>query len=415
MSSLIRRVSIVASALAVLTAGVATAATPAPRVATGQHKPHYLPTIGNLAAFRSGQSPLSPGITPPAPPCPVPVTDLPSVDTGVVGSTPDRVGPCIAAPDAFATGEPFLGNMAYWGGRVQVHPHIYLVYFGWDRPGAFLADCTPSTLAEGAIKARLGCDPDGAGKQMADFVSQLGGTPWAGVQSQYYQVVNGVQTNISNDRNQLAGIWVDDAHAVTPKISYRDMAIEVERAVQHFHIADKDLMNSNIVIAQPQKFSDPKAQSAGYCAFHDLIEPTLDPEDYKGLKPGVPWTNMPYVLNQGTSCGQRSVNAGGAGRLDGFTLALGHEIEETVTDPGAEDHLNGTNLGGWYDALDANENGDKCAYVGQNTSVSPLAEPGAAANIRGNRGGTFAVQSLWSNEAAAGVGYCAGTGNDLPL
>lgn len=31
-----------------------------------------------------------------------------------------------------------------------------------------------------------------------------------------------------------------------------------------------------------------------------------------------------------------------------------------------------------------------------------------------NLGGTFAVQSLWSNQAAAGTGYCAGAGNDLP-
>ena len=51
---------------------------------------------------------------------------------------------------------------------------------------------------------------------------------------------------------------------------------------------------------------------------------------------------MPYVLNSGTSCGQNSVNSGYyAGRLDGFTIVMGHEIEETVTDPGAEDVING--------------------------------------------------------------------------
>jgi hypothetical protein len=35
-------------------------------------------------------------------------------------------------------------------------------------------------------------------------------------------------------------------------------------------------------------------------------------------------------------------------------------------------------------------------------------------DIQGNQGTTFAVQSLWSNEAAAGAGYCAGAGTDLP-
>jgi hypothetical protein len=35
-------------------------------------------------------------------------------------------------------------------------------------------------------------------------------------------------------------------------------------------------------------------------------------------------------------------------------------------------------------------------------------------DITGNRGTSFAVQSLWSNEAAAGTGFCAGSPNELP-
>ena len=58
-------------------------------------------------------------------------------------------------------------------------------------------------------------------------------------------------------------------------------------------------------------------------------------------------------------------------------VLLGHEIEETVTDPGAEDVIGSgtatTNLGGWYDAVDANENGDKCAWVGE--SLGAPGEP----------------------------------------
>ena len=44
--------------------------------------------------------------------------------------------------------------------------------------------------------------------------------------------------------------------------------------------------------------------------------------------------------------------------------------------------------------------------------MTPL--PGALNDITGNRGKKFAVQSLWSNDAAEGAGYCAGAGNDLP-
>jgi serine protease len=409
---LVRPLLALAATGGLVLAGSSFAAAPAP-AAVPAHAPRFLPTVTKALATAKADSPL----TPPAPPCPLPPGVLPPVPDSVpvVGGT--TVGPCIKLPEFPAAGQPNLGNMAYWGGRVQVHPRVYLVYLGWGRRGAFKDDCTPSKLVEGKVRATLKCDPDGAGKRMADFVYQLGGTEWAGVQSQFYQVVNGVKTYISNDKNQLGGIWVDDVTPTSAKISYHDMAAEAQRAVKHFRIPAKALMDSNIVIAQPQNFSDPQAEKVGYCAFHDLIRADVDPKDYKGLTTQVPYTNMPYVLNQGSNCGEHMINSGAIGRLDAFTLALGHEIEETVTDPGAEDVIGQTPIGGWYDPLDGNENGDKCAYVGLNplTGGSLSAMPGRGANIRGNRGGTFAVQSLWSNNAAAGVGYCAGAGTDLPF
>jgi hypothetical protein len=126
---------------------------------------------------------------------------------------------------------------------------------------------------------------------------------------------------------------------------------------------------------------------------------------------------MPYLLPVANSCGAGLVTSGPRGKYDPITIALGHEIEETITDPGAEDILpENTALGGWYDTVDANENGDKCAYVG----MVPFAgvhtgEPGSAGDIRGNRGTLFPVQSLWSNQAAGGLGWCAGAGTDLPV
>jgi hypothetical protein len=91
-----------------------------------------------------------------------------------------------------------------------------------------------------------------------------------------------------------------------------------------------------------------------------------------------------------------------------------------VTDPGAEDVVGSgpTYLGGWYDTVDANENGDKCAWVGENllTGTGPVTPIyGAMGNINGNAGDRFAVQSLWSNAANEGTGYCAGAGTDSPV
>jgi hypothetical protein len=369
-------------------------------------------------------------IQPPAPPCP---------ENGMLPSPLSNCG----IPEAPATGAPFPGNMAYWGGHVQVDPKVYIVYWGWGEKGAFPAaqTCKAETLTEGTIKAKLACDPDSAGKYMADFVSQMGGTQWAGVQTQYYETLkdSAGQTydeHIHNNASVLGGIWADDTNDIT-KIgktsasapggtsanTYTDLAAEAARAVAHFGITD--LANTDIVVAQPANYSDPNALSTGYCAFHDYTVPVLFGGIYNGIKQGISYTNMPYALSINSSginvCGENAVNTTAAGKLDGFSIVLGHEIEETITDPGAEDILGSglstTNLGGWYDAVDANENGDKCAWVGENPATlvgPPLPVPGALGDIKGNRSSTFAVQSLWSNNAAEGAGYCAGAGTDLP-
>src|SRR5947209_9666736 len=364
-------------------------------------------------------------LQPPAPPCP---------ENGMLPSPLSNCG----LPEFPATTLPFPGNMAYYGGHVQTTPKEYLVFWGWGEKGAFPASqtCSSENLTEGSFTATLACDPDGAGKYMADFVQQMGGTGWAGVQDQYYQTdSSGAQQSITNPSEQLAGIWVDDTNDASglpstsssnppgPTNTYTALAQEAARAVSHFGVTD--LANANIIIAQPPNFSDPNALATGYCAFHDYTEPNLEGGIYNGLPTGIAWTNMPYALaiNSGGAnvCGENAVNNDARGKLDGFSIVLGHEIEETVTDPGAEDVLgSGTSakqIGGWYDALDANENGDKCAWVGENLLTAqgpPEPVPGALGNMTGNAGDRFAVQSLWSNDSAGGAGYCAGAGTDLP-
>jgi serine protease len=367
-------------------------------------------------------------INPPAPPCP---------ENGLLPAPFSNCG----LPQFPAAGLPYPGNMSYWGGHVQVHPKVYIVYWGWGQAGAFPSTqtCTPVTIGRGVLATTLACDPDGAGARMTDWVEQLGGTKWAGLQTQYFQNSKSGTQHITNPADVLAGIWVDDANpaAGLPKTTadakpgagntYTDLAAEAQRAVAHFGITD--LANADIVVAQPPKFSDPNALSKGYCAFHDYTWPKVSKGIYDGVQPGIAYTNMPYILAINLSgqsiCGVNAVNSGNAGKLDGISIVLGHEIEETITDPGAETVLGGglhtSNLGGWYDPLDANENGDKCAWVGQplvsglpgEPNVIPI--PGSMHNITGNRGTSFAVQSLWSNAAAAGLGWCAGAGTDLPF
>jgi hypothetical protein len=316
-------------------------------------------------------------------------------------------GICCVPGSPFALGTPMPPNMGYYGGHVQVAPKIYLVLWGWGEPGAF-DHVTPGMPAN---------DPDGAGARMLAFVKALGGTAWAGSQTQYYQTINGFKEHITNPTNQFAGVWWDDSNNIAAKHNDADgltgleLAQEAQRAAAHFGATD--LRNSQFVIAQPQKYSETGFEAgAGYCAWHDYTQNQY----YPGVQQGLAFTNMPYVLNQTTSCGQNAVNTGYyAGRLDGFTIVVGHEIEETVTDPGAEDVINGVNLGGWYDQSGW-ENADKCAWVGYTEGITPGSAPvpGAMTNITGNDGKQYPIQTLWSNDAAAGTGWCAGGSNDLP-
>jgi serine protease len=278
----------------------------------------------------------------------------------------------------------------------------------------------------------------------------MGNTNWASVQNQYFQTVSTTGGSANqyideSDPHMLKGIWVDNHNSITglpstsgsnpagPTNTYTDLAAEAGRAVSYFEskgqLSASQLADTNIIVMQPYNYSDPNAVSTGYCAFHDWVakgfEGDIYDPKYTDGQQGFAYTNLPYLLaiNSGgvNVCGKDAVNPAPQGDLDGFSIAGGHEIQETITDPGAEDVSgSGTSvqyLGGWYDTIDADENGDKCAWVGENplTAQEPvLPIAGAMGDIQGNGGQTFAVQSLWSNNAAGGAGYCAGAGTDLP-
>src|SRR5690242_1209258 len=177
---------------------------------TAAADPIFMPTIGKEVQTQKNiweQHVFAPvgKLQPPAPPCP---------ESGMLPAPFSNCG----LPEFPATTLPYPGNMSYWGGHVQTQPKVYLVYWGWGEHGAFPANqtCKAESIAEGTTTATLKCDPDRAGKYMADWVSQLGGTQWAGVQTQYYETVadsagQPYNRHIANPGNQLGGIWVDDA------------------------------------------------------------------------------------------------------------------------------------------------------------------------------------------------------------
>ena len=183
---------------------------------------------------------------------------------------------CLPGPPV-AAGVPYPGNMAYFGGHVQVTPKVYLVFWGWGEPGAF----------DHVTAGMPANDPDGAAKLMTSFIGAMGGTAWAGVSTQYYETVDGQNVYIQNPSNVLAGTWYDDANPIHDNVSGLELAQEAQRAVAHFGVTD--LRNAQFVIAQPQRFNEAGFNSgAGYCAWHDYTQPAA----YPGVQPGISFTNM---------------------------------------------------------------------------------------------------------------------------
>ncbi|HZR25909.1 MAG TPA: hypothetical protein VFA59_20080 [Vicinamibacterales bacterium] len=311
-----------------------------------------------------------------------------------VGVTPPSVDVCQTlgvCPPGVAAGQPMPVNMAYFGGPVQVTPKLYLVYWGWGQKGAF----------DHATPGRPTSDPDGVGSLMSRFLYAIGGTPWAGVMTQFYESnYNGTYATITNPKNMLAGIWHDDTNPIHDNLSPLELAQEAARAAKHFAITD--FTNSQIIIAQPQKFNDAGFNQNNYCAWHDYTTPIA----YPGVTSGMAFVNMPYVLNAGGGCGMDFVNPAPMGDVDGVTIVLGHEVAEAITDPGAESQAGQVQYGGWFD-YQGWENGDKCAWVGDGLG----AVPGSPFNLKGNDGKTYPVQTLWSNQSLNGVGYCSGGSN----
>ena len=217
------------------------------------------------------------------------------------------------------------GAMTNHGGPVQTAPRVFVDFWGW------------------------GADPSGERPYLDRFLASVGGTPWLATVNQY-----GASSNV----NLLGGTWSDPAGIPT---SPTDAQIQAEALNAARHFGTGNSVNVQIVVATPTGHSI-AGFGTQFCAYHGVVAADRN----------VTYTNLPYMTDAGTACGQNSVN-GGNGRLDGVSIVEGHELAETITDP---------LLNAWFDGS-GNEIGDKCAWTN-------------LANIN-TLSGTFAMQPLWSN------------------
>jgi serine protease len=228
-------------------------------------------------------------------------------------------------------------GLNYGGGPLQLTPQIYLDFWGsqWDS------------------------DSNGVENYMQNLFNGLGasGDTWSTVMSQYTDS-NGSSPSFNGA--VLGGSWVDNSSAAPSAASQAQLAAEADNAASHFGVSGP---NIDVFVLSPSGTQPNGFPNAGFCAWHD----------WSGT---VAYTNMPYVLDAGSSCGASSVQ----NQLDGFSIVGGHEYAEAVTDPQPSS--------GYVDS-NGEENGDLCAWDNDQTV---------------NFGtGTFAMQPLYSNSAGGCV------------
>jgi hypothetical protein len=245
-------------------------------------------------------------------------------------------------PTREALGNPALGvggsagPLLYGGGPVQTAPHLYVVFWGsgWN-----------STAG----------DPNGVMPVLKSFYGAIGGGKWLNSVTQYTQSGG---AHVGNAGNIFLGSYVDTSSSPLPVPQDADIAAEAVKAAAHF--GDYSA-SASYVVALPHN-TIPIGFMAEYCAWHSSTAATGGT---------IAYTNLPYMPDAGSSCGQGSVNS--PGTLDGVSIVAGHEQGETESDPQPST--------GWVDA-GGNENGDKCAWTGLQNNP--------------NAGG-FPTQPLWSN------------------
>jgi serine protease len=279
-------------------------------------------------------------------------------------------------------------------GVTTAHEKVYLVFYGsqWG---------TQSTNSNGDVT--LSGDPSGEAPDLQEFFKGLGTNNelWSGVMTQYCQgVAAGTQICPTSNTSHVAyptggalsGVWVDESTASPSTATGHQLGVEAVNAAAHFAnttaAANRD---AQYIVISPTGTNPDNWLTQGFCAWHDYNgDSTLSGGAVTSPYGDIAFTNLPYLTDQGSSCGQDFVNSNGT--LDGVTIVEGHEYAETVTDQ---------NPAGGYTDSGGQENGDKCAWITPGTAGGSFDLALAS--------GTFAVQTTWANDGNSNAGTCEGS------
>ncbi|MGE5625873.1 MAG: Ig-like domain-containing protein [Bacillota bacterium] len=275
------------------------------------------------------------------------------------------------------------GNVGVANGVVKV----YLVFYGsgWG---------TQSTNANG--DAVFSGDPDGAAQVVQEMFKGIGtgGELWSADLTQWCQGISSGSSSCPSGTAAsafvpymsggiLAGVWEDTSASTPINATGHQLALEAIKAAQHFGNTTAASNRYSYYVIMSAHGDDPdnyQSPTQGYCAWHDWNgDTTLSGGAASSSVGDIAFSNQPYNMDLGSSCGVGFVNS--PGTLDGWTMTLGHEWHETMSDYFP--------AGGWT-ASSGQENSDECAWIAAGSA-------GGAANVTMGTG-TFTEQASWSND-----------------
>ncbi|MEP6940124.1 MAG: pre-peptidase C-terminal domain-containing protein [Rudaea sp.] len=289
------------------------------------------------------------------------------------------------------------GQLSYGGGVGGVgvlsgQSKVYIIFYGtqWgtqttDSNGNFVFSGDSFGAAQAAQNMFKGIGTNGE-TWSADLTQWCDG---AGVATGATSCPASGASYVPYQQNIYAGVWYDNSVASPASASGTQLAQEAVKAAAHFgNTATGSNRHTYYIILSPHGTNPDNYQSTtqGYCAWHDYTG-----DGYGVTAPGgdIAFSNQPYNMDVGTSCGVGFVNGATNGKLDGYTMTLGHEWHEMMSDQfpagGWTNHSTGTYAG--------QENSDECAWIAAGAA-------GGAANVAFSTG-TFTQQASWSNDTGA--------------
>src|SRR6476469_4936315 len=239
--------------------------------------------------------------------------------------------------------DPAANDLIYHGGNagtgaigVEQKPAVYLIYWGQEWADGFQTSDTDGKLYSSKTLQNY----------VNSFFGSIGGSAWAGVQTQYCSVVLAGSTSclggsgfVTNPKNQLKGVWTDPtpvpddiiAAGLAENLVDDPIAAEAQRAAGHFGYNPQA---TYIVLTPPRPIATGQPVYCGYHSQTTSIDGLGNPDRLQYAF--IPWqnTNWPGI---GQGCGMHNVNATsnafGNGIFDGWSIVTGHEYAEAVTDP----------------------------------------------------------------------------------